>query len=28
LNTFIDCPDDTAFLCQKALEEGIEVEYV
>ena len=28
LNTFIDCPADTAFLCQKALEEGIEVEYV
>jgi DNA-binding SARP family transcriptional activator len=28
LNTYIDCPADTAFLCQKALEEGIEVEYV
>ena len=28
LNTYIDCPVDTAFLCQKALEEGIEVEYV
>jgi ATP/maltotriose-dependent transcriptional regulator MalT/DNA-binding SARP family transcriptional activator len=28
LNTFIDCPADTAFLCEKALEEGIEVEYV
>ncbi len=24
----IDCPADTAFLCEKALEEGIEVEYV
>jgi DNA-binding SARP family transcriptional activator len=28
LNTYIDCPADTAFLCQKALEEGVEVEYV
>ena len=28
LNTYIDCPADTAFLCEKALEEGIEVEYV
>ena len=28
MNSYTDSPADTAFLCQKALEEGIEVEYV